>query len=68
VRGTLFDPAIGGLRDVTRQAKGLYCLKYIVALKSGLAYLSWCNSGWFCHTSNVFSINKHKKQLCDLLV
>jgi hypothetical protein len=37
-------------RDITRQAKGLYCLKYVGALKSGLAYLSRCNSGWFCHT------------------
>jgi hypothetical protein len=32
-------------RDVTRQAKGLYCLKYVGALKRGLVYLSWCNSG-----------------------
>jgi hypothetical protein len=38
-------------RDVTRQAKGLYRLKYVGALKSGLAYLSRCNSGWFCHSS-----------------
>jgi hypothetical protein len=36
-------------RDVTRQAKGLYRLKHVGALKSGLAYLSRCNSGWFCH-------------------
>jgi hypothetical protein len=36
-------------RDVTRQAKGLYRLKYEVALKRGLACLSRCNSGWFCH-------------------
>jgi hypothetical protein len=36
-------------RDVTRQAKGLYRLKHEVALKRGLAYLSRCNSGWFCH-------------------
>jgi hypothetical protein len=32
-------------RDITRQAKGLYRLKYVRALKSGLAYLSRCNSG-----------------------
>jgi hypothetical protein len=38
-------------RDVTRQAKGLYRLKYEVALKRGLAYLSWCNSDWFCHSA-----------------
>jgi hypothetical protein len=36
-------------RDVTRQAKGLYRLKHIGALGSGLAYLSRYNSGWFCH-------------------
>jgi hypothetical protein len=35
-------------RDVTRKAKGLYRLKHVGALKSGLAYLSWCNSVWFC--------------------
>jgi hypothetical protein len=37
-------------QDVTRQAKGLHRLKYVGALESGLAYLSQCNSGWFCHT------------------
>jgi hypothetical protein len=37
-------------RDVTRQAKGLYRLNHVGALKSGLAYLSRCTSGWFCHT------------------
>jgi hypothetical protein len=36
-------------RDVTRQAKGLYRLKHVRALGSGLAYLSRYNSGWFCH-------------------
>jgi hypothetical protein len=36
-------------RDVTRQAKGLYHLKHVGALWSGLAYLSRYNSGWFCH-------------------
>jgi hypothetical protein len=38
-------------RDITRQAKGLYHLKHVGALKRGLAYLSRCNSGWFCHTN-----------------
>jgi hypothetical protein len=38
-------------RDVTRQAKGLYRLKHVGALRIGLAYLSRYNSGWFCHTS-----------------
>jgi hypothetical protein len=37
-------------RDVTRQAKGLQCLKYDGALERGLEYLNWCNSGWFYHT------------------
>jgi hypothetical protein len=37
-------------RDSTRQAKGLHRLKYVGALERGLAYLSRCNSGWFCHT------------------
>jgi hypothetical protein len=37
-------------RDVTRQTKGLHCLKYVEALERGLAYLSRCNSGWFCHS------------------
>jgi hypothetical protein len=36
-------------RDDTRQAKGLYRLKHVRALESGLAYLSRYNSGWFCH-------------------
>jgi hypothetical protein len=36
-------------RDVTRQAKGLYRLKHVGALGSGLTYLSRYNSGWFCH-------------------
>jgi hypothetical protein len=49
VRGTLFDPASVVYRDVTQQAKGLYRLKYVGALRSGLAYLSRCNLGWFCH-------------------
>jgi hypothetical protein len=40
-------------RDVTRQAKGLYRLKHEVALMRGLAYLSRCNSGCFCHTCGV---------------
>jgi hypothetical protein len=43
-------------RDVTRQAKGLHCLKYVGALESGLAYLSRCNSGWFCHSCQALSI------------
>jgi hypothetical protein len=42
-------------RDVTRQAKRLYRLKHDGALKRGLAYLSWCNSSWFCHTGQPFS-------------
>jgi hypothetical protein len=44
-------------RDVTRQAKGLYRLKHVGALKSGLTYLSRCNSGWFCHTKAICGTN-----------
>jgi hypothetical protein len=47
---TLFDPISVVYRDVTRQAKGLHRLKYVGALESGLAYLSQCNSGWFCYS------------------
>jgi hypothetical protein len=46
---TLFDPVSVVYRDVTRQAKGLYRLKHVGALRNGLAYLSRYNSGWFCH-------------------
>jgi hypothetical protein len=49
---TLFDPVSVVYRDVTRQAKGLYRLKYVGALWSGLAYLSRYNSGCFCHTTH----------------
>jgi hypothetical protein len=45
---TLFDPVSVVYRDVTRQAKGLYRLKYVGALWSGLAYLSRYDSDWFC--------------------
>jgi hypothetical protein len=38
-------------RDVTRQAKGLYRLNHVRARRSGLAYLSRGNSGWFYHNS-----------------
>jgi hypothetical protein len=47
---TLFDPVSVVYRDVTRQAKGLYRLKHVGALRNGLAYLSQYNSGWFCHS------------------
>jgi hypothetical protein len=47
---TLFDPVSVVYRDVTRQDKGLYRLKYVGALWSGLAYLSRYNSVWYCHT------------------
>jgi hypothetical protein len=46
---TLFDPVSVVYRDVTRQAKGLYHLKHVGALRNGLAYLSRYNSGWFYH-------------------
>jgi hypothetical protein len=47
-------------RDVTRQAKGLYRLKHVGALASGLAYLSRYNSGWFCHNVRVFCLKKSR--------
>jgi hypothetical protein len=46
---TLFDPVSVVYRDATQQAKGLHRLKHVGALERGLAYLSRCNSGWFCH-------------------
>jgi hypothetical protein len=46
---TLFDPVSVVYRDATRQAKGLHRLNHVGALERGLAYLSRCNSGWFCH-------------------
>jgi hypothetical protein len=46
---TLFDPVSVVYRDATRQAKGLYRLKHVGVLWSGLACLSRYNSGWFCH-------------------
>jgi hypothetical protein len=39
-------------QDVTRQAEGLHHLKYVGALERGLAYLSRCNSGRFCHNAS----------------
>jgi hypothetical protein len=51
-------------RDVTRQAKGLYHLKNEVALKRGLAYLSRCNSGWFCHT-DIIDISSREEPACQ---
>jgi hypothetical protein len=50
VRGTLLILLLVVYRDVTRQAKRLYRLKHVGARKSGLAYLSRCNSSWFCHS------------------
>jgi hypothetical protein len=47
---TLFDPVSVVYWDATRQTKGLYRLKYVGALWSGLACLSRYNSGWFCHS------------------
>jgi hypothetical protein len=47
---TLFDPVSVVYRNATRQTKGLYHLKYVGALWSGLACFSRYNSGWFCHS------------------
>jgi hypothetical protein len=49
VRGTLFDPAFGGLSGRYPTGQGIIPFEARGALKSGLAYLSRCNSGWFCH-------------------
>jgi hypothetical protein len=40
-------------RDATRQTKGLYRLKYVGALWSGLVCLSRYSSGWFCHNKSL---------------
>jgi hypothetical protein len=53
VRGTLLILHSVVYRDVTRQAKGLHYLKYVGALEREPAYLSRCNSGWFCHTYEI---------------
>jgi hypothetical protein len=42
---TLFDLVSVVYRDATRQVKGLYYLKHVGALWSGLMYLSGYNSG-----------------------
>jgi hypothetical protein len=52
---TLFDPVSVVYRDATRQAKGLYRLKHVGALWSGLTYLSQYNSGWFCHKMKMYA-------------
>jgi hypothetical protein len=59
---TLFDPVSVVYRDVTRQAKGLYRLKYVGALWSGLAYLNRYNSGWFCHNSKADALPSAPEQ------
>jgi hypothetical protein len=53
---TLFDPVSVVYRDATRQAKGLYRLKYVGALLSGLTYLSRYDSGWYCHTTEAAGV------------
>jgi hypothetical protein len=44
-------------RDVTRPATGLYRLKHVGALKSGLAYLNRYNSDWFCYSAEPYTPN-----------
>jgi hypothetical protein len=60
---TLFDPVLVVYRDATRQAKGLYCLKYVGALWSGPAYLSRYNSGWFCHIMRRGGMGKRSREV-----
>jgi hypothetical protein len=60
-------------RDVTRQAKGLYRLKHVGAHRSGLAYLSRCNSSWFCNkqlrgTARLWWDHYHAMQPADHVV
>jgi hypothetical protein len=52
-------------RDVTRQAKGLYRLKHVGALRNGLAYLSRYNSGWFCHSHRPYLKNRLARQYAN---
>jgi hypothetical protein len=59
VRGTLFDPAFGGLSGRYPTGQGIIPFEVRGALQSGLAYLSRCNSGWFCHT-HVVESSKHE--------
>jgi hypothetical protein len=49
VRDTLFDPAFGGLSGHYPTGQGIIPFEVHGALKSGLAYLRRCNSGWFYH-------------------
>jgi hypothetical protein len=50
VRGTLFDPAFGGLSGRYPTGQGFTPFEDVGALERGLAYLSRCNSGWFYHS------------------
>jgi hypothetical protein len=60
---TLFDPVSVVYQDATRQAKGLYHLKHVGALWSGLAYLSRYNLGWFCHTPDTTTVQQDRSRL-----
>jgi hypothetical protein len=60
---TLFDPVLVVYQDATRQAKGLYRLKYVGALWSGLAYLSRYNSSWYCHNGTLILILRFNLRL-----
>jgi hypothetical protein len=55
VRGTLFDPAFGGLSGRYPTGQRIHYMKCVGALERGLAQLSRCNSGWFCHTGQLGS-------------
>jgi hypothetical protein len=48
-------------------------LKYVGALESGLTYLSWCKSGWFCHSDAIITqrntiIEFLQEQIHDLIL
>jgi hypothetical protein len=53
VRGTLLDPAFGGLSGRYPTGQGIILFEARGSPQRGLAYLSRCNSDWFCHSSDV---------------
>jgi hypothetical protein len=48
-RGTLFDPAFGGLSGRYPTGQGVTPFEVRWSPYESTCYLSWCNSGWFCH-------------------
>jgi hypothetical protein len=50
VRGTLLDPAISGLSGRYPTGQRIIPFEARGSPQRGLAYLSRCNSDWFCHS------------------